>query len=148
MIGENNSFISINKDTLESIFSYFSVAKNEEGGALIIDERTNRLSFFIPLKNISQKPKEEYSFSFDELNKKLEQYLSANYRFAGIIHSHRLSITPSKNDLSFFENLYKENNYPFLVFPIIHTEKNNLKIKWFVLKNDIFEEIEVLETRF
>ena len=139
---ENINFF-ITQSTLNDIYLYFNDIENEKGGALLVDKRDNRIFRFVPLINISDNTKREFIFSFDELNNKIDCYLGDdNVEFIGIIHSHRYSSQPSKEDVDFYTNLIKENDYEYLLFPIF-CYKNPSSIKWWLMKGDSIDEIEV-----
>ena len=136
---------SVTTKVLGDIFAYFNDATNEKGGALLINTETNCLSHFVPLENISENPKGEYIFSFEELNAKISSFEEDNIDFIGIIHSHRYSSKPSKEDIEFFNNLLKENDYDYLLFPILSYKTTPATIKWWMLIKETMEEI-VVET--
>ena len=136
--------MKINKDTLNSIYSYFCDTDIEKGGALLMNPKTKLIISFLPLANISSNSKREFIFSFDELNLKVNDNINNDFEFVGIIHSHRGSNSLSKEDIDFFLNLARENSYQFLLCPIVLTKKDNKsEIKWWALENNEIKEIEI-----
>ena len=132
----------IGAKVLNEILIYFNNTIIEEGGALLFDNSTNSLFLFIPLQNISQNPSSEYLFSFDELNMKIGDYMNDNISFIGIIHSHQYSPLPSKDDINFFSNLIKENDYECLLFPI-YCHKAKPLIRWWMMNGKGVKEVTI-----
>lgn len=126
--------IKINK-VINEILDYFNDFSFENGGALGIKD--NVISSFYPVKNIDS-DRRAYSPSFDDLNAALEYFESNGMSFAGIIHSHNISVhgngcnNPSKQDIDFYRN-FAETNSDFapLLFPIITIIKGEKTITWY-----------------
>ena len=136
--------ITVKKEVISKILDFFTYFDEELGGVLI--SLNNEVVDFYPLDNILLNKKNEYMFSFEQLNNVLEPYFKKGYDFIGIVHSHNGGmLTPSKNDKNFFTNLLKTNqDYQFLLFPIVSLNENKPQIKWwsFSLKDNL-KEIEV-----
>ena len=134
--------LPIKNAVIERLFDYFDSFDCEKGGAIV--SKDGVIADFIPLKNVLEKPKSEYLFSFYELNELITPYFEKGYLLAGFIHSHNGGyLSLSKGDKDFFLDFMKENsNYKSLLTPIISSFNGKKKIKWWRLFfNGDLEEI-------
>ena len=139
--------IIIKKEIIDKILQHFDSFSFEMGGALI--SKDNRIVDFIPLQNIEENKKDNYLFSFEQLNMVLSPYFNKGYDLAGFIHSHIGGcLSLSKNDKVFFSNFLKENSsYKHLITPIIVLSDKNKEIKWwmFFANGDVEELLPLIK---
>ena len=132
---------------INQIFDYFNNFSVELGGALGIKDGV--ISAFYGVRN-TDKDRKSYSPSFDDLNAADAYFESLGMSFVGIIHSHPIgsfgsgSSIPSKEDIDFFRSFSETNNdFEYLLFPIITINNNKKVIVWYIWKDDTLKEIDV-----
>ena len=128
--------MKLSRNVYNEILKSFDL-KQEDGGILGMKDDTI-VSFCFDKGD----KESEYTINVSKFSNVMDEWDQKGISFAGFIHSHLHGFNPSFNDLIYLKRFLKANeDIQELYFPIVYKNEGKVDIRFYVFKNNGFEEI-------